>query len=158
MGDRRELTLRPIGWVVQGRRGSDRWQETEAEIQIDPAWAEALDGIEGFSHIWVVWWLDRHGPPPEQRKVRPEGRDEMPLLGIFSTRSPRRPNPVAITAVRLLERQGARLRVQGLDAWEGTPVLDLKPYLRRGDLIPEATTPDWLERLWRIHDGDRAPS
>jgi tRNA-Thr(GGU) m(6)t(6)A37 methyltransferase TsaA len=158
MSDVRELTLRPIGWVTQGRRGSDRWQETEAEIEVDPAWAEALDGIEGFSHIWVVWWLDWHEQPPEQRKVHPEGREEMPRMGIFATRSPRRPNPVAITAVRLLERQGARLRVQGLDAYEGTPVLDLKPYLRRGDLIPEATMPDWLERLWRIHDVGRAQS
>ena len=158
MGEGQELTLRPIGWVTHGRRGSDRWEEMEAEIEIDPAWAEALDGIEGFSHVWVVWWLDWYGQPPEQRKVHPEGREEMPLMGIFATRSPRRPNPVAITAVRLLERQGARLRVQGLDAYEGTPVLDLKPYLRRGDLIPEATMPDWLERLWRIHDGDRPQS
>jgi tRNA (Thr-GGU) A37 N-methylase len=79
----------------------------------------------------------------------------MPLRGIFATRSPRRPNPIAITAVRLLERQGARLRVQGLDAYQGTPILDLKPYLRRGDLIPEAAMPAWLEQLWRIHDEER---
>ncbi len=79
----------------------------------------------------------------------------MPLRGIFATRSPHRPNPIAITPVRLLERQGVRLYVQGLDAFEGTPILDLKPYLRRGDLIPEATTPAWLEKLWRIHDEEK---
>jgi tRNA (Thr-GGU) A37 N-methylase len=79
----------------------------------------------------------------------------MPLVGLFATRSPHRPCPIGITAVRLLARQGARLRVEGLDANEGTPVLDIKPYLRRGDLIPEATAPDWLERLWRMHDEER---
>jgi tRNA-Thr(GGU) m(6)t(6)A37 methyltransferase TsaA len=160
MNQSRELTLRPIGRVVKGRpwpAGHDRWQEREAEIEIDAAWTEALDGIEEFSHVWVVWWLDRYDQPPERKKVHPEGREEMPLVGIFATRSPRRPNPVAMTVVQLLERRGARLRVRGLDAFEGTPVLDLKPYLRRGDLVPEATTPDWLERLWQIHDREKAP-
>ncbi len=154
------LTLRPIGSVAKGRPwppGNDRWEEAEAEIEIDPAWAGALDGIEGFSHIWVVWWPDRSEGPPDELHVRPERRAEMPLVGILATRSPQRPNPLAITAVRLLGRQGARLRVAGLDACQGTPVLDIKPYLRRGDLIPEATAPDWLKRLWRIHDEEKRP-
>lgn len=159
MAEESALTLRPIGRVVRGHAGpdrSDRWEEEEAEIEIDPAWAGALDGIEGFSHIWVVWWLDRSDGPPDGLRVRPQRREDMPLVGIFATRSPQRPNPVAISAVRLLERQGARLRVQGLDACQGTPVLDLKPYLRRGDQIRGPTAPDWLERLWRIHDQEQA--
>jgi tRNA-Thr(GGU) m(6)t(6)A37 methyltransferase TsaA len=127
-------------------------------IEVDEAWAEALDGIERFSHIWLLWWLDRSGGPPEARKVHPEGRREIPLVGLFATRSPRRPNPVAMTAVRLLEREGTRVRVEGLDAFEGTPVLDIKPYLRRGDLIPDARMPGWLERLWRLHDEERGRS
>ena len=153
-----EPTLRPIGRVVQGRSPDardDRWEQAEAEIEIDAAWAEALDGIDGFSHIWVVWWLDRFDEPPTQRKVHPERRQELPLVGLLATRSPHRPNPLALTAVRLLARDGARLRVQGLDAFEGTPIFDIKPYLRRGDLIPEATAPDWLEELWRMHDQAR---
>lgn len=155
MGEPRTLTLRPIGQVVRGRQQrdqSDRWEEGEAEIEIDSAWAEALDGIEGFSHVWIVWWLDQFEEPPVSPRVHPEGRTEIPQVGFFATRSPRRPCPVAMTAVRLLAHEGARLCVQGLDAYEGTPVLDIKPYLRRGDLIPEATMPDWLELLWRIHD------
>jgi tRNA (Thr-GGU) A37 N-methylase len=60
-----------------------------------------------------------------------------------------------MTSVRLLGRQGRHLTVEGLDAYEGTPVLDIKPYLRRGDLISDATMPDWLERLWEIHDRER---
>jgi len=162
------LTLHPIGRVVHGRpwpeqaskepvgRGQQAPGEPGwAEIEVDPDWAEALDGIEGFSHIWVVWWLDRYETPPTSHRVHPEGRSEMPLVGLFATRSPRRPCPIAITAVRLLAHQGARLRVEGMDACAGTPIFDIKPYLRRGDLVPEATAPDWLERLWKIHDEER---
>jgi tRNA-Thr(GGU) m(6)t(6)A37 methyltransferase TsaA len=158
MSQDRELTLRPIGRVVAGRSQTardDHWEEGVAEIEVDAAWAGALDGIEGFSHVWLVWWLDRADGPLESLHVRPERREELPLVGVLATRSPRRPNPLAMTVVRLVERQGNRLRVQGLDAYEGTPILDLKPYLRRGDLIPEATAPEWLERLWRIHDEER---
>lgn len=165
MGQEHELTLRAIGRVVRGlepepQKGAraatarERWEEGMAEIEIDPIWAGALVGIEDFSHIWIVWWLDRSPlqMPSESLRIHPEGREEMPLVGIFATRSPRRPNPVAFTAVRLLERSGTRLRVQGLDAWEGTPIIDIKPYLRRGDLIPDGTVPEWLEQLWHMHD------
>jgi tRNA-Thr(GGU) m(6)t(6)A37 methyltransferase TsaA len=154
-----ELTVRPVGWVREGasRPGGETGLEARAsEIEIDAAWAEALDGIEGFSHVWVVWCFDQAGVPPAALRVHPEQRAEMPLVGIFATRSPHRPNGLAITAVRLLGRQGARLRVQGLEATQGTPVLDIKPYLRRGDLIAEASAPDWLERLWEVHDRERA--
>ena len=123
MAEPRELTVQSIGRVVSGRREADPddlWETVVAEIEVDPAWAGALDGLEGFSHVWLLWWLDRFDDPPETVRVRPEGRPEMPLTGIFATRSPRRPNPLALTAVRLVERQGTCLRVQGLDAYEGT--------------------------------------
>lgn len=158
MGKGPELVLHPIGRVVKGRppkEGGHRWETEVAELEIDPGWAGALDGLEGFSHIWVVWWLDRFESPPGALRVRPERKEELPLVGIFATRSPHRPNPVALTAVRLLERRGPVLRVEGLDAYEGTHILDIKPYLRRGDMIPEAQMPDWLERLWHSHDEER---
>ena len=79
----------------------------------------------------------------------------MPLVGLFATRSPHRPFPIGMTAVRLLECQGNRLAVEGLDAFVGTPVMDIKPYLRRGDMIPEAEAPAWLVQLWQIHDAQR---
>ena len=143
--------------MIRGRPwppGDEPWEELAAEIELDPAWAEALDGLDQFSHIWVVWWPDRvpSGDGSAALHVHPEGRQEMPEVGLFATRSPRRPNPIAITAVRLLERRGNRLTVVGLDACIGSPILDLKPYLRRGDLIPGATSPDWLEQLWQLHD------
>lgn len=154
----RELTLRPIGRVVKGRAEGaqgDHWEKQPSEIEIAPDCAQALDGIEEFSHIWILWWLDHFDKPPTSPFVHPEGRTELPPVGFFATRSPHRPNPIAITVVRLLEHREGRLRVQGLDAYEGTPVLDIKPYLRRGDQIPEVVMPDWLERLWRIHDDER---
>lgn len=158
MSERRTLTLEPIGRVVQGPGYPPEpgWEDREAEIEVGAAWAEALEGIEAFSHIWLLWWLDRRDAPPEALRVHPEGRAEMPLVGIFATRSPRRPNPLAMTVVELLERQGRRLRVRGLDAAQGTPLLDIKPYLRRGDVIPEANMPRWLEQLWALHDQERA--
>jgi tRNA-Thr(GGU) m(6)t(6)A37 methyltransferase TsaA len=152
------LALWPIGRVIVGRAPEgheEGWEEAEALIEIDAAWAEALDGIEGFSHIWVLWWLDRAAGPPDALHVRPERRADLPLVGLFATRSPRRPNPIAMTAVRLVRREGTRLYVVGLDAFVGTPILDVKPYLLRGDQIAEATAPDWLERLWQAHDADR---
>jgi tRNA (adenine37-N6)-methyltransferase len=162
MNANHELMLRPIGRVSRGRPrppGDICWDASrqEAEIELEPAWTEALDGVEGFSHLWVVWWLDRAAADslPAELHVHPEGRPEMPEMGLFATRTPRRPNPIALTAVHLLERRGNWLRVTGLDAYEGTPILDLKPYLHRGDLIIEATAPDWLERLWEIHDQEQ---
>jgi tRNA-Thr(GGU) m(6)t(6)A37 methyltransferase TsaA len=131
-------------------------EDGASEITIDATWAEALEGLDGFSHIWVVWWIDRFDKPPERKLVHPEGRSEMPLVGIFATRSPHRPCPVGITAVRLLRRNGRKLYVEGLDAFRGTQVLDIKPYLRRGDLIEEAGAPEWLARLWQIHDAERS--
>jgi tRNA (adenine37-N6)-methyltransferase len=157
MAEQLELCLRPIGRVVEGPACPPEagWEGREARIEIDPAWAGALDGIEGFSHVWIVWWLDRSASPHEDLRVHPEGRKELPRVGIFATRSPVRPNPLAMTVVELLEREGCLLRVRGLDACQGTPILDLKPYLRRGDLVPDATTPAWLEQLWAAHDRER---
>jgi tRNA-Thr(GGU) m(6)t(6)A37 methyltransferase TsaA len=139
------LTVHPIG-QVEAVLDADL-----LDIVIDDAWAEALDGLEAFSHLWVIWWLSKRTEPPTRLRVHPERRAEMPLMGLFATRSPHRPNPIALTAVRLVERQGTRLRVEGLDAQPGSPVLDLKPYLRRGDLIEEANVPDWLAQLWALH-------
>jgi tRNA-Thr(GGU) m(6)t(6)A37 methyltransferase TsaA len=158
MDEPRTLTLKAIGRVLEGASYPPEpgWEAREAKVEVDPEWAEALDGIEEFSHIWLVWWLDRRDSPPEALRVHPEGRPEMPLVGIFATRSPRRPNALAMTVVQLLERQGRCLRVRGLDACQGTPILDIKPYLRRGDLVLEANMPAWLERLWSLHDQDRA--
>jgi len=151
--------IRPIGWVLRGRSpgvDGDAWEQSEAHIEIDACWVDGLDGIEDFSHIWIVWRLDapRSAAPP--LRIHPQQRQDLPLVGLFATRSPHRPNPIAITVVRLLARERGILRVQGLDAYQGSAVLDVKPYLRSGDLIADARGPEWLDRLRKeSHGPDR---
>ena len=144
-----DLILRPIGVVhnsVSSGRREVEWETIESEIVIKPEWADALDGIDDFSHVWVLFYLSA-SLPTESPRTHPQGRDDTPLVGRFATRSPVRPNPVGMTPVELLAVEGNRLRVVGLDAFDGTPVLDLKPYLPQGDSIPHARVPDWLRRL-----------
>ncbi|OGO39536.1 MAG: tRNA (N6-threonylcarbamoyladenosine(37)-N6)-methyltransferase TrmO [Chloroflexi bacterium RBG_16_57_8] len=120
------------------------WQlDTVSELIIDPKWEEALEGLEGFSHIIVLFWIDRITEKKVPLKVHPMHREDLPLTGLFSTRTPNRPNRIGLTVVKLLEHKGNVLKVIGLDALDGTPVLDIKPYLRSGELILEATEPGW---------------
>jgi tRNA-Thr(GGU) m(6)t(6)A37 methyltransferase TsaA len=152
------INLVPIGRVINGvEYPSDvKWETIVSEVVIAPHLVKALDGIDGFSHIVIIFYLDKVDEDRRSRlKVHPERKEELPLVGVFATRSPVRPNPIGITVVKLLERQENVLKVLGLDAYDGTPVLDVKPYLRRGDLIEEATTPAWLLRLWELQDGGR---
>jgi len=147
------INLIPIGRVSNDvEYPSDvTWETVTSEVVIAPHLIEALDGIEGFSHVVIIFYL--HRVDEDRRsllKVHPENKEELPLVGVFATRSPVRPNPIGVTVVQLLERRENVLKVLGLDAYDGTPVLDVKPYLRRGDLIEEATTPDWLLRLWEL--------
>jgi tRNA-Thr(GGU) m(6)t(6)A37 methyltransferase TsaA len=154
----KSINLTPIGRVVNGiEYPSDvRWETITSEVVIASQLVEALDGIDGFSHILIIFYL--HRVDEDRRsllKVHPENKEELPLVGVFATRSPVRPNPIGVTVVQLLEHQENVLKVLGLDAYDGTPVLDIKPYLRRGDLIEEATTPNWLLRLWELQDSGR---
>jgi tRNA-Thr(GGU) m(6)t(6)A37 methyltransferase TsaA len=133
----------------------DPWLETA--LHILPRWADALEGIEEYSHLVVIFWLHRSKRARAARRQLPEGRDEMPAVGLFATRSPRRPNPIGMSVPRLLRREETTLWVNGIDAWPGTPILDIKGYAPRDDLRPDATVPEWLARLWVEHDAERAP-
>jgi len=152
------INLAPIGRVINGvEYPSDvKWESVISEVVMAPELVEALDGIDGFSHILIIFYLDKVDEDRHSTmKVHPERKEELPLVGVFATRSPARPNPIGITVVKLLQCQENVLKVLGLDAYNGTPVLDIKPYLKRGDLIEEATMPDWLLRLWELQDGGR---
>ena len=147
-----DITLKAIGIVRNDIKQSPgpgyRWQNIPSEIVIDSDLSEALDGIEEFSHIIVIFWkhqstVSGQGP----KKVHPQGRKELPLVGLFATRSPKRPNPIGKTTVRLLQRQGDILKVEGLDAIDGTPVIDIKPYIPGGDAVTDAEVPSWIAGL-----------
>lgn len=164
---RRSFSVTAI-WVVH-RPGMDDGETTaegtyfdpfaESIVEIYPEWAEGLIGIEEFSHVVVVLYVDRAEALAQGGSLvhRVESRDGMPTPGLFSTRSPRRPNPIGLCYPRLLRREQNRLHVSGLDGWPGTPVLDLKGYYPRDELQPHATVPDWLSHLWSEHDLARGP-
>ncbi len=144
------IQFEPIGIVrntMNEAHPETMWDQIESEIVIDERWREALDGIEQFSHLWIVFYIDRV-PAPAALRIRPMKRAEMPLVGIFATRSPQRPNPIGIRAVELIEVRENILRVRGLDALNGSPVLDLKPYLPLGDAIPDARVSEWVQQFW----------
>jgi tRNA (adenine37-N6)-methyltransferase len=153
MTDARSICLAPIGYVRnQVKEWTDVvWEEIISEVVLDECWQFGLDGLTAFSHVWVIAWLGR--VPTEERganlQVHPRGMREAATVGLFATRTPRRPNPIAITAVPLLGISGAVLTVKGLDLLDGTPVLDLKPYLSHGDRIAGTRAPRWIRRLWR---------
>ncbi|GAF85249.1 unnamed protein product [marine sediment metagenome] len=108
---------------------SQGWEDVTSEIVVNPELEECMEGIEQYTHITVIYWMDRVSEEGRRvKKVHPRGREELPLRGVFATRSPYRPNPLGLTTVSLLAREGNRLRVRGLDALNGTPVVDIKPY------------------------------
>jgi tRNA-Thr(GGU) m(6)t(6)A37 methyltransferase TsaA len=123
------------------------WEAMLSRIVLAEPWVPALEGLEAFSHLWVLSHL--HGIQGEiELHVHPQSREDLPAVGLFATRTPRRPNPIGLTPVELVSVQGSVLTVRGLDALNGTPVLDLKPYLPRGDRIEGARTPWWIQKLW----------
>ncbi|MDQ3513445.1 MAG: SAM-dependent methyltransferase [Chloroflexota bacterium] len=147
------------GWADDATTGEGEYFDpfTESVVEIYPEWAAGLAGIEEFSHLVVVLYMDRAEPrrPDDPLTHQVESLDGMPEVGLFGTRSPRRPNPIGLCYPRLLGRDGNSLRVSGLDGWPGTPVLDVKGYYVRDESRPDATTPGWLRRLWTRHDEER---
>jgi tRNA-Thr(GGU) m(6)t(6)A37 methyltransferase TsaA len=126
------VPMRPIGFVrsaytatSQIPKGLGASHTAEGILEILPELEQGLTDIEGFSHLFVIWMFDRSegfalmGTPPCDDRAH----------GVFATRSPRRPNPIALTVVELISREGPRLRVRGIDMLDGTPILDIKPYL-----------------------------
>lgn len=126
----------------------DKIRTMISEIVIVPTYEEALEGIEEYSHILILFWA--HKVPNESRKltqVHPMGLKEIPKRGIFATCSPARPNPVLLTAVKLLERKGNILKVLGLEAVDGTPVVDVKPYVKGYHNAENPKSPEWMEKI-----------
>jgi tRNA-Thr(GGU) m(6)t(6)A37 methyltransferase TsaA len=143
-----DITLRPIG-VVRNRvkePTSHGWDEVKSRIVLRRELAEALLGLDGYSHIQVLFWP--HQIPEEVRGSKPQlhpmDDPANPLQGILATRSQIRFNPILTSVVPLLKVKGNVLHVRGLDAVDGSPVLDIKPYIPHHDSIPEAKVARWV--------------
>jgi len=150
--EEREMELNPIGVVRSPVREQvdEGWGAVTSEVRVERAYAPGLAELERFSHALILYLLHEATFDPARDLVRrPRGRDDMPEAGIFAQRAKHRPNPIGVTAVRVLGRDGAVLRVRGLDAIDGTPVLDIKPYVPAFDRVDDATVPEWMERLMR---------
>lgn len=143
-----EIKMKPIGFVKTEAVGNEvKDPNRVSKVILDAPLPEALVGIREFSHIFVIFWMDRVSTDERKTlKVHPRGREDMPLLGLFATRTPYRPNPIGLTIVELLNVEDNVLSVRGLDAFDGTPVLDIKPFDPR-DAIQEARVPEWWKRL-----------
>jgi tRNA (adenine37-N6)-methyltransferase len=144
--------MRPVGWArtpftatTEIAKGLGARHETEGTLELLPELEPGLTDIEGFSHLVVLWVFHRH--EGYDLLVKPPSDDR--THGVFATRAPRRPNPIGLTVVELLGRDGPRLRVRGVDMLDGTPLLDLKPYLSN---IPE----ERLRRGWLAEAEARA--
>ena len=140
------IVMEPIG-VVRSRLRDLRYRDTTgepAEIRLREEFASGLAGLEGFSHAVVLTWLDRVSDEERRTLVeRPGGNGTLPEIGVFALRTHHRPNPLGLTVVRIERVEGATLHVVGLDAVDGTPVLDIKPYLPPYDSVPDARLPAW---------------
>ena len=140
------IALRPIGHIRSPYRtredvprGLGTRHQAEGRLELLAEFAAGLADIEGFSHLYVLWIFDR------AEGFELVGRNPTDGLqhGVFATRSPKRPNPLALTVVELLGRQGATLRVRGVDMLDGSPIVDLKPYL--SSVPPEKLRRGWLD-------------
>jgi tRNA-Thr(GGU) m(6)t(6)A37 methyltransferase TsaA len=132
--------LNPIGVVKK--------QGEHAYLEIYPEFIPGLKGLQDFSHVWVFYWFHENDTPEQRRtlQVHPRRDPANPLTGVFACRAPERPNLIGFTACRIIKVTGNAVEVADLDARDGSPILDLKPYIPDGDAIPKAKTPAWLKR------------
>lgn len=143
-----QIRIDPIG-VVRSAFGPDSGDKRYmvAELVLDESYVEGLEGIEGYSHIIVLFWLDKI--VAEDRtvmRIHPRGMNDLPEVGVFATRGRVRPNPIGLTVVELLGRAGNTLKVRGLDAFDGSPILDIKPY-DNYDVKQDIRVPSWWLKM-----------
>jgi tRNA-Thr(GGU) m(6)t(6)A37 methyltransferase TsaA len=160
------IQIKPVGVVRNRSQNLNRsasfntmsWQEraakmkmqsqTVSELVINADLDGILDGIDDFSHLIVLYWA--HLVPDERRsliRVHPMGSSDFPLVGVFATHSPTRPNSILTSVVKLLGREGNTLKVTGLDALDGSPILDIKPYDGELDKLKDVKMPNWMRRI-----------
>jgi len=152
-----KIVLKPVGVVrtnASDNQIKEENREVEAIVEIFPEFEEALEGLDGYSHLFVLSYFhklrpDQIGPlkvKPKRATRRGFKLEGLPTLGVFALDSPTRPNPIGLTLVRLLKRQGKRLFVAGIDLFDGTPVVDIKPY-QPDYQVNEYAVPAWYLKL-----------
>lgn len=136
-GERRFFKIWPIGRVR--KEGKTAW------IEIDPQYKDALLGLHQWSHIHVFYWFDRNDTPQKRAvlQVHPRGNAKIPLTGVFATRAPVRPNLIAMSTCKILSIEKCTIRIEAIDAFDNSPVIDIKPYTPGPEMIPNAKVPDW---------------
>jgi tRNA-Thr(GGU) m(6)t(6)A37 methyltransferase TsaA len=156
-----EIMFKAIGQVKTQASEADIRSEAkdlEAELEIYPEFEGALEGIDGYSHLFVLCYFhklrpDQIGPlqvKPTRLVKRGFRLEDLPALGVFALDSPTRPNPIGLTLVRFLSRQGRHLKVKGIDFFDGTPILDIKGY-RPDYRVEEFDLPSWYKQLKDAH-------
>lgn len=132
-----------------------RVKETACQLVIKKEFTELLDGLEEFSHALVLYWP--HLIDQEKRKlkkVHPMGRKDLPLTGIFATRSPARPNPILVSVVKIIERKANTVTVMGFEAVDGSPILDIKPHVKSYDTLEDLKIAPWLQQAQKELEND----
>ena len=144
-----QIVMEPIGYVKNEVKDKKdvAWGDDSSTIVLEEHYASGIKGLEDFSHVIILYYLDKAKYDREKHlQRRPQNREDMPLVGIFSQRGKDRPNQIGITSVQVVSVLNDRLEVKGLDAIDGTPVLDIKPYYPVYDR-KDASVPEWVDRL-----------
>jgi tRNA-Thr(GGU) m(6)t(6)A37 methyltransferase TsaA len=150
----REIVMTPVAVVHSTRKEAtdDHWNRERAVIELDASQFsdEALFGLESFSHVQVLYVMHAVDEEDVETRARhPRNRADWPKVGIFAQRAKRRPNRIGLSCCRVLGVTGLRVEVEGLDAIDGTPVLDLKPWVREFGPAGETRQPDWMTELMK---------
>lgn len=153
----KEILLRPVAYVRNSRLSldDDNWGGVLSEITLDQALpAESLDGMEAFSHVEILFYFDQVADEKLSMSRHPRGNKDWPKVGVLAQRNKDRPNHLGLTVARIIKREGRTLVVEGLDALNGTPVLDLKPVMIEFLPREEIRQPDWsrelMQNYWNI--------
>jgi tRNA-Thr(GGU) m(6)t(6)A37 methyltransferase TsaA len=147
------ITVKPVAKVHSTRTEitDDHWAAESISIELDPSFPdESLDGIEGFSHLEIIFHFHRADPSRiETGRRHPRNNPDWPEVGVFASRGKNRPNHLGLTIVELVERRGRTLIVEGLDALDGTPVLDIKPVIKGFLPTEDIRQPGWADEIMR---------
>jgi len=133
--------IQPIGHVVKNAG--------KVKIGILSQYKDALLGLSEFSHVLVFYWFNQNDSPEKRAilRVHPRGNKENPITGVFATRSPVRPNLIGLTVCKIESIDDCIITVDDIDAFDGTPIIDLKPYRPSADCVPDASVPDWAKGI-----------